>query len=241
LRISIQSYVVCIPVSRRTFHPLDNNLRGESIIWVSRFAKEKAAMISELIAAMVTLRSKRKLILIGDGPEGRKIAGEAKAAGISCEMPGVIAGADLDCYVRCQAMVCVGVGTAAVEMAMAGVPTLVVGLPGQHRGKFAWLYETSPGDTLIVSSMDGRTLTLESAVSKLSDMDEWRRQADKCMTSAASRHDIETSWQQLSRALNATTLTVAEATEFGRMTEQPFAIIRRTKQALRTFLTRNLS
>jgi glycosyltransferase involved in cell wall biosynthesis len=237
LELALNSPVISIPAPRRK-QASDTRGTGGSIIWVSRFAKEKAKMIFDLIAAVAASRCGRKLILIGDGPERERIAEEAKAAGIPYEMPGLIAGSDLDSYIKSNALVCVGVGTTAIEMAVAGLPTLVVGLPGSHRGKFLWLHHTEPGDTVIAPAGSVKTLSLNSAIAQIADADGWIYEARACMEAASSRHDIECSWNQLSKALGATSLTVSDACRLARMDQQPFALIRTFKLAIRAIFSR---
>jgi hypothetical protein len=237
LGLPLSSPVISIPAPRRE-QAGDLRRAGDSIIWVSRFAKEKAKMISDLIAAVATSRCGRKLILIGEGPERERIAEEAKAAGIPYEMPGMISGSDLDTFIKSNAFVCVGVGTTAAEMAVAGLPTLVVGLPGNHRGKFLWLHHAEPGDTIIPSAGSVKALSLNSAITQISDPDGWLYEARACMHAASSRHDIENSWNQLSKALGATSLTVSDACRLAGMDQQPFTLIRTFKLAIRSIFSR---
>jgi glycosyltransferase involved in cell wall biosynthesis len=233
LGLQLNGPLVPIPVPTRVASPVDTGADCDSIIWVSRLAKEKAEMISEIIATMVASRCERKLIIVGDGPERNRIEEQLKDSGISYEMPGRIAGAELVSFLRAKAFLCIGVGTAAIEMAMAGLPTLVVGLPGCHGGKFLWLHQTSPGDTIITSKSSDMALSINAAIAQISNQTRWHREANECMNAAFSRHGVDGSWDLLSKALDETTLSFAAACRLAHMDQQPFAAIRSAKQAIK--------
>jgi glycosyltransferase involved in cell wall biosynthesis len=233
LGCTLHAQVVPIPLPGKLASPAEVIGQGRAIVWVSRFAKEKAAIIEEVIAGLKSARAKHKLILIGEGPEYQRIKRVAAEAGLEFEMPGVVAGSALVCYLRQHALLCVGVGTAAAEMAAAGLPTLVAGLPGAYAGRYAWFHQSRPGDTIVTSANCHASLTLSEALKELESMNRRQAVAAACADAAISRHDIDASWKQLSGSLEESQLEARQVISLLRMKQQPFSFIRMLKHKLR--------
>jgi hypothetical protein len=173
------------------------------------------------------------LILIGEGPEFQRIKASADAAGLDYEMPGVVAGADLTSFLRQHALLCVGVGTAAAEMAAAGLPTLVAGLPGSYPGRYTWFHQSKPGDTIVTSASIRDAITLAEALKELESVDKLRAVAAACADAAISRHDIDASWHELSHSLEESQLEARQVISLLGMNQQPFSFLRLLKHRLR--------
>lgn len=229
LSLPLEAEVVPIPVPLRSSAGAGTEPGGQAIIWVSRLAKEKAAIVFEIIRAMKDSQCRRKLVIIGEGDSMQGIRDRATEAGIEIETPGVISGASLDEYLRRHAFLCIGVGTTAVEMSMAGLPTLVARLPSYCEGPFVWFCEARPGDTIVTPDTITRAVSLEEALRQLHQQGEWARSAWNCQQAARLRHDVVASWKRLSEALRANELTAAEAVVLARMDQQPFRFIRDCK------------
>lgn len=237
LGLPLQAAVVPIPVPRRQFGDPMVVPKGKAIVWVSRLAKEKAEILYEIIRELEASQSRRKLIVIGDGPFKQTISERAVQAGIEIETPGIISGFELDEYLRLHAELCIGVGTAAVEMAMAGFPTLVARLPGYCEGPFIWFFQTSAGDTIVTPKTNKSAVGISAALRQLQGPDDWAHTARISQEAAFTRHAPEASWEQLDEALASNRLTVSEATSLGRMNEQPYRIIRSIKVWLRRMIS----
>ena len=233
LSLTLEAEVVPIPVPLRSSVVTGAESGGQAIVWVSRLAKEKAAIVFEIIRAMKDSRCRRKLVIIGEGESMQDIRNRATEAGVEIETPGVIYGASLDEYLRREAFLCIGVGTTAVEMSMAGLPTLVARLPGYCDGPFIWFNDAHPGDTIVTPDTVTRAVSLAEALRQLHPQDDWARFAQNCQQAASLRHDLAASWARLSEALRANELTAEEAVELARMDQQPFRLIRDCKLWLR--------
>ena len=235
LSLPLEAEVVPIPVPMRSSAGAGAGAApgGQAIVWVSRLAKEKAAIVHEIIRAMKDSQCRRKLVIIGEGESMQDIRDRAMEAGVEIETPGVISGVSLDEYLRRHAFLCIGVGTTAVEMSMAGLPTLVARLPGYCEGPFIWFHDAHPGDTIVTPDTITRAVSLAEALRQLHPLDVWSRFAQNCQQAARLRHDVPASWAQLSEALRANELTVAKATLLARMDQQPFRLIRDCKLWLR--------
>lgn len=233
LGLTIETPIICIPVVRTSCQVAASHPAGDAVVWVSRLVDEKAAIVEALIEAMKSIKPRRKLILVGDGPSAEELQRKAAFCGVELEMPGVISGEELDSFLEQRAFLCVGVGTSAVEMAKAGRPTLVAGLPEGSKGQFAWIHEIPEGDTVLTPFSLCPTVTIQEAADQLHDTNNWAIQAKACMNSAESRHRIQSSWSRLGVALGATTLSFDKAVELFRSNEQPFNLIRRLKSLLR--------
>jgi hypothetical protein len=229
----LHARIVPIPLPDKLTGPVVVAAQGRAIVWVSRFAKEKAAIIEEVIAGLKRARVSHKLILIGEGPEFQRIKVSADAAGLDCEMPGVVAGTDLACYLRQHALLCVGVGTAAAEMAAAGLPTLVAALPGPYAGRYVWFHQSRPGDTIVTAATSHHAITLSEALRELESANSRQEVATACADAATSRHGVDASWQKLSRSLDESELEVRQVIRLLKMKQQPFSFIRGLKLKLR--------
>ena len=238
LGLTLPAEIVAIPVPRRSSREPADFPAGRSLVWVSRLAEEKAAIVSGIIRELQASRSGLRLVVIGDGPALRGIRKQAAQAGIELETPGVISGSALDDHLRRHATLCVGVGTSAIEMAMAGLPTLVASVPGYCDGPFVWFHQTAPGDTIVTPGTVKQAFPLTEALRQLQLPGGWARAAREAQQVATRRHAPEASWERLSVALAANRLTVAEALAAGRMDEQPFRFIRSCKLWLRRWLAR---
>ena len=233
LGCTLPTKVVPIPLPGMLASPINVNCHGRAIVWVSRFAKEKATIIEEVIAGLKRARVSHKLILIGEGPEFQRIKASADAAGLDYEMPGVVAGTDLTCYLRQHALLCVGVGTAAAEMAAAGLPTLVAALRGSHAGRYVWFHQSRPGDTIVTAATCHHAITLSEALRELESANSRQEVATACADAATSRHAVDASWQKLSRSLDESELEVRQVIRLLKMKQQPFSFIRWLKHKLR--------
>ncbi len=232
----LDAQVVPIPIPGMLASPVEAMGQGGAVVWVSRFAKEKASIIEEVIIGLKRAPVRHKLILIGEGPEFKRIRTSADAAGLDYEMPGVVAGADLTCFLRQHALLCVGVGTAAAEMAAAGLPTLVAGLPGSYAGRYVWFHESRPGDTIVTSANSHAAITLSEALKELEYVNRRQDVAAACADAAISRHDIDASWHELARSLEESQLEARHVISLLRMNQQPFSFIRLLKHKLRKSL-----
>jgi hypothetical protein len=233
LGCALDAQVVPIPIPGNLPSSIEVIGRGRSIVWVSRFAKEKSAIIDEIIDGLKASEIRHKLILIGEGPDFQRIRCSAVKAGLEFEMPGVVSGAALVCYLRQNALLCVGVGTAAAEMAAAGLPTLVAGLPGSDAGRYVWFHQSRPGDTIVTSATSHHAITLQTALQHLVPENRRNEIAAACADAATSRHDVEASWQKLSRSLDESELEARQVIGLLAMRQQPFAFIRNLKLRLR--------
>lgn len=238
LRRTINAEVVAIPVRERLADVQAFPADGKAVVWVSRLVKEKAEIIYELIREIEASGCMLKLIVIGDGPYLRDIRERAAESSIEIETPGVISATGLDVYLRKNAAVCVGVGTSSVEMAMAGLPTLVARLPGQLDGPYIWFHNMRHGDTVATSGLQDRAISLSEALAQLADKKQRDRISDECKCAARRRHAPAAAWGMLSEALEKTELSVADAIAFGKMSQQPFGFIRHLKLLARGMLSR---
>lgn len=238
LGLTLPAEIVAIPVPRRSSREPGELPVGRSLVWVSRLAEEKAAIIFGLVRELQASRCGLSLIVIGEGPALPAIKAQAARAGVELETPGVISGSELDDYLRRHATLCVGVGTSAIEMAMAGLPTLVASVPGYCDGPFVWFHQTAPGDTIVTPGTVKQAFPLTEALHQLQAPGGWARAAREAQQVATRRHDPEASWGRMSVALAANRLTVAEAVAAARMDEQPFRLIRNVKRWLRRWITR---
>lgn len=238
LKQTIHAEVVAIPVSERAIREPMSAADGKAIVWVSRLAKEKAAIVYELIQELKASNCMRKLIVIGDGPFLHDIRKRAAVAGVELEIPGVISSDELDLYLKQNAMLCVGVGTASIEMAMAGLPTLVARLPGNSEGPYSWFHHMRPGDTVMTTRFKGTALSLSEALTCLDSKEQRAKISDECKDAARHRHSPAAVWRALSEALANTELSVADATALSHMTQQPFRFIRQLKLKIRLICDR---
>ncbi len=236
LRTKLDAEIVPIPLSKSLSVSPDVARHGEAIVWVSRFAKEKADIIDEIIVAIRGCERRHRLILIGEGPELERLKISAAKAGIEVEMPGVIAGPELAHYLQIHALICIGVGTAAAEMAFAGLPTLVAGLPGSFSGRYLWFHDANPGDTILTGSSSGSAITLSTALA-LASREAMRHQlAASCVDAASRRHDIDRSWASLAVSLTETSLEVRNLLGLAKMNQQPYRFVRRFKTKIRSMI-----
>lgn len=236
LGIALDSPVVCIPAVRASRPHHNQGPTGDAIVWVSRIASEKTQILKPLIDAMADMRPKRKLIVVGEGPNSNEVRAHARACGVDLEMPGVIAGDELDDFLMRRAYLCVGVGTAAIEMAKAGLPTLVAGLPEGSDGQLAWLNSVPAGDMILTPNSNCQILSLDDAIRQIENKESWKSQAQLCAKVAEQRHGIKSSWAELKNALMRTTLRYDEAVSLFRRSEQPFKAIRFCKMAILSFM-----
>lgn len=230
---TIHADVVAIPVRERVVDVPACPAAGKAVVWVSRLAKEKAEIVYELIHEMKASGCMRKLIVIGDGPFLQAIRERAEDSGIEIETPGVISASGLDAYLRQNADICVGVGTSSVEMAMAGLPTLVARLPGQPDGPYIWFHHIRHGDTVATSGSKSTTISLSEALTQVADKVQRAQISADCKRAAQDRHAPASAWSALSVALAKTELSVADAVTFGQMSQQPFRFIRQIKLSIR--------
>jgi hypothetical protein len=238
LRQTIHGEVVAIPVRERNVNMPAGTAEGKAVVWVSRLAKEKAEIVYELILELKTSKCMRKIIVIGDGPLLRDVRERAAEAGVEIETPGVISSDELDTYLQQNAILCVGVGTSSVEMAMAGLPTLVARLPGHSDGPYVWFHHMRPGDTVVTTGSKGRAISLSEALALLDDKEQRAQISDRCKDAAKNRHAPDAAWRALSDALANTDLCAADATSLSQMSQQPFRLIRQLKLKIRMICSR---
>jgi len=238
LKQTIHAEVVAIPVRERVIDAPMSAADGKAVVWVSRLAKEKAAIVYELIQELKASNCMRKLIVIGDGPFLQDIRERAAVAGVELETPGVISSDELDVYLKQNAMLCVGVGTASIEMAMAGLPTLVARLPGNSEGPYIWFHHMRPGDTVVTTGSKGRVISLSDALAQVVDKEQRARISRQCKEAAQNSHAPAAAWRALSEALENTDLSVADATALSQMSQQPFRFIRQLKLKIRIMCSR---
>jgi hypothetical protein len=229
LGCALAAQVVPIPLTKTPTESDDAVGEGRAIVWVSRFVKEKADIIDEIIAELKSSKLRHKLILIGEGSELPRMKASANKAGIDYEMPGVISGANLARYLRRHAHLCVGVGTAAAEMAAAGLPTLAAGLPGANAGRYVWFHQATPGDTIVTAATCDRSILLTTALEQINPANKRQEIAAKCADAAIRHHDIKASWEKLVRSLDETELEALQLIQLTDMKQQPFCFIRHLK------------
>lgn len=233
LRRTINAQVVSIPVMERVGGLSAYHADAKAVVWVSRLAKEKAEIVYELIREIKAGGLAQKLIVIGDGPFLQDIRARAADSGVEIETPGVISASGLDAYLRQNAGICVGVGTSAVEMAMAGLPTLVARLPGHPDGPYVWFHHMRHGDTVATSGCQDRAISLTKAFAQIAHKEQRALISAECKYAAQNRHTPSASWSILAAALASTELSVADAVAFGNMSQQPFSFIRHLKLRIR--------
>lgn len=118
-----------------------------NVIWYGRLCDFKVYGLIYLISEMGKLKNKFKinLIIIGDGSLRYLVEGAVASAGISANFRGSMPNLDAKNLINSQADIVFAMGTAALEAAAMGIPTILADASYSRIDfayKFSWLYQT---------------------------------------------------------------------------------------------------
>lgn len=168
-----------LPIPVPTYPQL--NVEGEEmeLVWLSRLTESKVAGLKALMRQLGVLGRRIRVHVIGYGDQIDELRTLAERCGLPIETPGTLEGPRLHAYLAKRRPLCLGVGTAILELAAMGFPAVTTPLRGRRKGLiYLWVHELDNFDMAIspFSKRHGHTFEEIWAVAETG----YTHQAEKC-------------------------------------------------------------